>query len=132
MFFLIEFVLCAVAVLAAFFMPNLGEKWFLKFERPLNRLAQHRGRTVLGVGLLALALRGALLRVELCGPGDRSDLCPSDDSNAKRATLEMARTTYRSGDRASCFLTMLHTDTAEGRQFRGADSDRYIYAEDVV
>ena len=75
MFFLIEFVLCAVAVLAAFFKPNLGEKWFLKFERPLNRLAQHRGRTVLGEGLLALALRGALLRVELCGPGDRSDLC---------------------------------------------------------
>src|SRR6476646_5878027 len=45
-------------------MPNLGGDWFFKCERLLNRLAQHRGWTVLGVGLLALVLRIALLPVE--------------------------------------------------------------------
>jgi len=63
-FLLIEFVLCAVAVLAAFFTPSFGGNWFLGCERLLNRLAQHRGWTVLGVGLLALVLRLALLPVE--------------------------------------------------------------------
>jgi hypothetical protein len=45
-------------------MPNLGGRWFLKGERLLNRLAQRRGLAVLAVGLIALALRVALLPVE--------------------------------------------------------------------
>jgi hypothetical protein len=62
-FLLTEFVLCAVAVAAALFTPNLGGKWFLRAERLLNRLAQHRGCAVLSVGLVALTLRAALLPV---------------------------------------------------------------------
>ena len=56
MFLLIEFVLCAASVLVAFLLPTLGGACFLKCERLLNRLAQHRGWAVLSVGLLALAL----------------------------------------------------------------------------
>jgi hypothetical protein len=40
MFFLIEFVLTAIAVAVAFVLPNLGASWFEKVERLLGRLAR--------------------------------------------------------------------------------------------
>ena len=64
MFFLIEFCLCGVAVVAAFLAPNAGAGWFNKVERGLSRLALRRGLSVVVVGLLALVLRAALLPVE--------------------------------------------------------------------
>ena len=64
MFFLIEFCLCGVAVVAAFFVPNAGARWFNKVERGLSSLARRRGLSVLVVGLLALFIRAALLPVE--------------------------------------------------------------------
>src|SRR5437763_6882435 len=59
----IELCLIAIAIALAHVAPQLGEKWFKKWERHLGRLARRRGLAVLSVGLLALVLRAALLPI---------------------------------------------------------------------
>ena len=43
--------------------PTLADRWCRPFEVRLQRFAQHRGRSVVAVGLLALLLRAALLPI---------------------------------------------------------------------
>jgi hypothetical protein len=61
---LIEFGLCVVAVLLALIAPQLGASWFGKLENLFGRLARRQRLAVVAVGLLALALRAAVLPVE--------------------------------------------------------------------
>jgi hypothetical protein len=56
------FVIGATAV--AWVFPNVGANWFCKVERWGNKLARKRRLAVLAVGLLALAVRAALLPIE--------------------------------------------------------------------
>jgi len=59
----IEICLIAIAIALAHVAPQLGEKSFKKWERRLGRFARRRGLAVLSVGLLALALRAALMPI---------------------------------------------------------------------
>jgi hypothetical protein len=59
----IEFCLAAMAIALSFIAPELGSNWFETWERRFRNLARHRGLSVLFVGLLALALRAALLPI---------------------------------------------------------------------
>ena len=59
----IEICLIAIAVALAHVAPQLGEEWFKKWERRLGSFARRRGLAVVSVGLLALALRAALLPI---------------------------------------------------------------------
>ncbi len=61
---LIESILVLAAVLVALTFPSVGSCWFEKLERRFSQLARHRVLSVVAVGLLALALRAALLPVE--------------------------------------------------------------------
>jgi hypothetical protein len=63
MVFFVEYCLVAVSIAAAYFSPNLGARWFRGAGRVLSCLGRRRGLAVLGVGLLALAVRAALLPV---------------------------------------------------------------------
>jgi hypothetical protein len=63
MMLLIEFCLTLCAVLAGFIFPAAGSRWFEIMERRFAALAQRRFISVVIVGLLALALRAALLPV---------------------------------------------------------------------
>ena len=63
MFFLIEFCLTAIVVAAAFVFPTLGASGFEKVEQLFARLASRHGLSVLVVGLVALAVRAALLPI---------------------------------------------------------------------
>jgi len=56
------FVIGAVVVACVF--PNVGANWFCKVERWGNKLARKRRLAVLVVGLLALAVRAALLPID--------------------------------------------------------------------
>jgi hypothetical protein len=59
----IEICLIAVAIAIAQVAPELGDKWFRKWEQRLGRFARRRTHAVVSVGLLALALRAALLPI---------------------------------------------------------------------
>ena len=59
----IEICLTAIAIALAYVAPGLGDKWFAKWERRFGNFARRRALAVLSVGLLALALRAALLPV---------------------------------------------------------------------
>ena len=61
--FLIESGLVLAAPLVAFAFPRAGSHFFELFERGLARLARRRGLSVVVVGLMALALRAALLPI---------------------------------------------------------------------
>jgi hypothetical protein len=63
MYLLIELLLVAVAVGIAVIRPQLGDKWFRAIERRFGALARRRGLAVLTVGILALALRAAVLPI---------------------------------------------------------------------
>jgi hypothetical protein len=58
-----ESILVSIALLVAFTYPQLGAKWFRKAEQTLARIARARKTSALVCGLLALALRAALLPV---------------------------------------------------------------------
>jgi hypothetical protein len=61
---LIESTLVLAAVLLAFTFPSIGSRWFEKLERGFSHIARRRALSVAAVGLLALALRAALLPVQ--------------------------------------------------------------------
>jgi hypothetical protein len=63
MMLVIEFCLAASCIAAAVSLPDFGLKWFETVERLLGALARRRRLVVLVVGLLALAVRAALLPV---------------------------------------------------------------------
>jgi len=60
----IEFGLCVLALIIAFIHPQLGSRWFENVERRFAALARRRALSVILAGLLALALRAALLPIE--------------------------------------------------------------------
>ena len=60
---LIESILVLAAVFMALTFPSVGSNWFEKLERRFSQLARQRTLSVVAVGLLALALRAALLPV---------------------------------------------------------------------
>jgi len=60
---LLESILVLVALTGAFLFPSLGSSWFAKFEFQFIRFAERRTLSVVGIGLLALTLRAALLPV---------------------------------------------------------------------
>jgi hypothetical protein len=60
---LLECGLVLIAVLVAFIYPEAGSQWFEKLERRFVILARRRGLAAVAVGLLALALRAALLPI---------------------------------------------------------------------
>jgi len=59
----IEICLTAIAIALAHIAPELGANWFEKWERRFGNLARRRALAVFSVGLLALALRAALLPI---------------------------------------------------------------------
>src|SRR5260370_28355186 len=59
----IETALILLSLLIAFVYPSLGARWFEKLEFQFARLSRHRTLSVALVGLLALALRAALLPI---------------------------------------------------------------------
>lgn len=61
---LIETGLVLLALLIAFIYPQLGSRWFEATEHTFGTIARRRTLSVIVVGLLALALRIALLPVE--------------------------------------------------------------------
>src|SRR5439155_4898545 len=63
MLLLIECCLAGMAVALALTVPNLGAGWFEKSELVLSRFAQRKVFAVIGVGLLTLTLRAALLPI---------------------------------------------------------------------
>ena len=63
MLFGIELCLTAMALALAYAAPQLGSKWFAAVEKSFGRLARKRDVAVLLVGLLAVAVRLALLPV---------------------------------------------------------------------
>lgn len=64
MFLLIEFVIAALIVPLALFAPPFSNRLIEPIERKLSRFATHRKRAVLGVLLLALGARLAVLPAE--------------------------------------------------------------------
>lgn len=64
MLLLIEFGLVIVALVLAVLCPQAGSRWFEKLELSFAALARRRTLSVVVVGLLALALRAALLPIE--------------------------------------------------------------------
>ena len=59
----IEICLIAIATALAYIAPELGTNWFEKWERQFAILARRRALAVFSIGLLALALRAALLPI---------------------------------------------------------------------
>jgi hypothetical protein len=60
---LLESMWVLAALVGAFAFPSVGSRWFEKLERRFSAFARHRTLSVVAVGLLALALRAALLPV---------------------------------------------------------------------
>lgn len=60
---LIESILVLAALFGALAFPSVGSRWFERLERRFSQLARRRALSVVAVGLLALALRAALLPV---------------------------------------------------------------------
>lgn len=63
MFFFIEYCLVASLIAAVYFLPGFPDGWFQGMERLFRQLAVRRGLAVLTVGLVALAIRAALLPI---------------------------------------------------------------------
>jgi len=63
MFLLIEFCLAGIAIATACFFPKLGQKYFERWEQFFRSVARRRRLVVVGVGLLALGTRAALLPI---------------------------------------------------------------------
>jgi hypothetical protein len=63
MFLALELCLTAIAAALAFIRPELGERWFSRLETWLGSLARKRALAAILIGLLALALRAALLPI---------------------------------------------------------------------
>ncbi len=63
MFLAIEICLTAIAIALAHIAPELVANWFEKGEQRFGNFARRRARAVLSVGILALALRAALLPI---------------------------------------------------------------------
>jgi hypothetical protein len=59
----VECSLILAAIVIGFMFPQLGSRWFEKCEAGLDKLARRRRLAVLAVGITALAIRAALLRV---------------------------------------------------------------------
>jgi hypothetical protein len=59
----LESLITSLALLLAFTYPQLGSRWFRKAEQALGAVARRRKTSVLICGLLALALRAALLPI---------------------------------------------------------------------
>jgi len=60
---LVESICVLAAVIGAFAFPSAGSRWFGILERRFSAFARHRALSVVAVGLLALALRAALLPI---------------------------------------------------------------------
>lgn len=60
---LLESIWVLAALVGAFAFPSVGSRWFEKLERRFSAFARHRALSVVAVGLLALALRAALLPI---------------------------------------------------------------------
>jgi hypothetical protein len=63
MFFFIEYCLVGILTLGAYFLRGFPSGWFKAAEQRLSRLARRRGLAVITVGILALAIRAALLPI---------------------------------------------------------------------
>ncbi len=61
MFFFFEYILVAILILATYFLRTFPIRWIQAVEQCLSRLARRRTLAILVVGVLALALRVALL-----------------------------------------------------------------------
>jgi branched-subunit amino acid transport protein AzlD len=61
MFFFFEYILVALLIVATYFLRSFPSGWFQAAEKHLSRLARRRALAVLVVGILALAIRAALL-----------------------------------------------------------------------
>ncbi len=74
MFFFFEYVLVGVLIVATYFLGSFPSGWFQAAEQLLSRLARRRALAVLVVGVLALAIRAALLpNVPVPKPGFHDD-----------------------------------------------------------
>src|ERR1035437_1274934 len=60
---LLESIWVLAALVGAFAFPSVGSRWFEKLERRFSAFARRRTLSVVAVGVLALALRAALLPV---------------------------------------------------------------------
>ena len=60
---LLETMWVLAALIGALAFPSVGSRWFEKLERRFTAFARHRTISVVAVGLLALALRAALLPI---------------------------------------------------------------------
>src|SRR5438874_3196858 len=60
-FLAIELCLMALCVALSQVRPAIGDSWFASIERRFSGYAQHRTRTVVSIGLVALTMRVALL-----------------------------------------------------------------------
>ncbi len=59
----LESIWVLAAVIGAFAFPSVGSRWFEKLERRFSAFARRRVLSVVAVGVLALALRAALLPI---------------------------------------------------------------------
>jgi hypothetical protein len=74
MFFFLEYCLVAILIVGAYFLRSFPSGWFTAAEQLLSRLARRRALAVLVVGVLALAIRAALLpNVPVPKPGFHDD-----------------------------------------------------------
>jgi hypothetical protein len=76
MFFFFEYILVALLIVATYFLRSFPSGWFQTAEKYLSRLARRQALAVLVVGVLALAIRAALLpNIPVPAPGLHDDFC---------------------------------------------------------
>ena len=74
MFFFFEYILVAVLIVATYFLRDFPSRWFQTAEHYLGCLAKRRALSVILVGVVALAVRAALLpNVPVPTPGFHDD-----------------------------------------------------------
>jgi hypothetical protein len=74
MFLFFEYILVAILIVATYVLRRFPSGWFQTAEQFLSRLARRRALAVLAVGVLALAIRAALLpNVPVPKPGFHDD-----------------------------------------------------------